>query len=325
MKTLITGGYAFREEQIQELKDLGCHVVIHSREKEPVPEEHWDADILFSYRVFEATDIRRFHRLKLIQLTSSGVDHVPVEAIHQRGIRLCNARGIYSIPMAEWVVLKTLEIYKNSRHFETAQSRAEWKQNFSLEELYGKTVGIAGTGSIGREVAVRMKAFGCRVLGLNTTGREQRHFDECLPANRVIPFLKQCDVVVLTLPLTEETRHLINDEALGAMKEDAILVNVSRGAVVDEEALLDRLKQGGLKGAALDVFDTEPLPPHHDLWRHPKVIATPHNSFLSTAVKDRAFDLAYRNIKAFLEGAPLINEQKPAPPEEGSSPLRNPS
>lgn len=311
IKTLITCGYNFRDDQLKQLKDLGCDLVIHPREKEPVPEEHLDADILFCYRVFEATDIRRFTQLKLVQLTSSGMDHVPVDTLHRRGIRLCNARGIYSIPMAEWVVLKTLEIYKQSRHFEAAQSRAEWKQHRSLEELHGKTVGIAGTGSIGQEVARRMQAFGCRVVGLNTTGKKPPGFNQCVPVENLIPFLKESDVVVLTLPLTEETRHLVNDEALWAMKEEAVLVNVSRGAVVEEEALLQHLTRGRLKGAALDVFHTEPLPPHHDLWRHPKVLATPHNSFLSTAVKDRAFHLACDNIRAFLEGKPLVNEQRP--------------
>jgi phosphoglycerate dehydrogenase-like enzyme len=308
-KTLITCGYHFSDKQLKKLEGLGCEVVVWSSEKEPVTEEHLDAEILFSYQVFQTTDIHRFTNLKLIQLTSSGLDHVPVQAIRKRGIQLCNARGVYSIPMAEWVVLKTLEIYKKSRAFEAAQARGEWKQHRSLVELYGKTVGVAGTGSIGSEVAVRMKGFGCRVIGLNTSGKAQPSFDQCLPTSELTTFLHQSDVVVLTLPLTEDTRHLLNSETLWSMKDSAVLVNVSRGAVVDEDALLDHLGNGRLMGAALDVFETEPLPPHHDLWRHPKIIATPHNSFLSTAVKDRMYELAYSNIRAFLEGRPLTNFQ----------------
>lgn len=310
MKTLITCGYHFRQEQLQKLEALGCHLSIWPDEKVPVAEEHLDAKILFCFQVFQQTPIEKFSNLKMIQLTSAGLDHVPVKTIHQRGIQLCNARGVYSIPMAEWVMLKTLEIYKNTRYFETLQARAEWRQNRKLPELYGKTIGIAGTGSIGTETAIRMKAFGCSVIGLNTDGRQQEPYDHCLPTSALMTFLAQCDVVVLALPLNEKTRHLLNDQALRQMKEDAVLINVSRGAVVDEKALLRHLGEGRFRGVALDVFEEEPLPPHHELWRHPKIIATPHNSFHSTAVKDRIFELTYRNIKAFVEGTPLKNLQK---------------
>jgi phosphoglycerate dehydrogenase-like enzyme len=309
MKILITCGYTFMEEQLKRLEALGCEVVTWPNEREPVSEYHYDADILFSYRMFEYTDITHFKNLKLIQLTSSGLDHVPLELIRERGILLCSARGIYSIPIAEWVILKVLEIYKKSRHFEAAQARALWKQNRQLYELYGKTVGIAGTGSIGTEIAKRAKAFGCSTVGLNTSGSLRPHFDQCYSTDKLHDFLKQSDVVVLTLPLTQKTSGLIDQKALSAMKEEAVLVNVSRGAVINEWDLLNHLGQGHLLGAALDVFNEEPLPPNHDLWRHPRVIATPHNSFLSVNVRDRAFDLAYDNIRAFINVEPLTNLQ----------------
>jgi lactate dehydrogenase-like 2-hydroxyacid dehydrogenase len=114
MKILITCGYTFMEEQLKRLEALGCEVVTWPNEREPVSEYHYDADILFSYRMFEYTDITHFKNLKLIQLTSSGLDHVPLELIRERGILLCSARGIYSIPIAEWVILKVLEIYKKA-------------------------------------------------------------------------------------------------------------------------------------------------------------------------------------------------------------------
>ncbi len=310
MKVLITCGYTFREEQLKRLEALGCEVVTWPNEKEPVSESHYDADILLSYRMFEYTDITQFKNLKLIQLTSSGLDHVPLELIRKRGILLCSARGIYSIPIAEWVILKVLEIYKKSRHFEAAQARAQWKQNRHIYELYGKTVGIAGTGSIGTEIAKRVKAFGCDTVGLNTSGGRRSYFDQCYPTEKLYDFLEQSDIVVLTLPLTKETNHLIDRKALSVMKEEAVLVNVSRGAVINEWDLLHHLGQGHLLGAALDVFEEEPLPPHHDLWRHPKVTATPHNSFLSVNVQDRAFDLAYDNIRAFIKVEPLTNFQE---------------
>lgn len=309
MKVLITRGYHFGEGQLQQMEALGCEVVVWHTEEEPVPLEHRDADILINYQMLKCMDLDDFPNLKLIQMTSSGLDHVPVEEIRQRGIHLCNARGVYSIPMAEWVMLKVLEIYKKTREFEARQRKGEWKQERSVEELYGKTVGIAGTGSIGTEVAKRMKAFGCRVLGLNTRGTAVPFFDQCYAATELNTFLSLCDVVVLTLPLTENTRHLLKEETLEIMREGAVLVNVSRGPVVEEVGLLQALEEGRLMGAALDVFDTEPLPPDHAFWHHPKVIATPHNSFLSTSVKNRMFQLAYDNIKGYLEKKPLTNLQ----------------
>lgn len=309
MKVLITRGYHFKEEQLKQIEALGCEVVVWHTEEEPVPPEHRDADILINYQMLKRMKVSDFNNLKLIQMTSAGLDHVPVEEIRRRGVQLCNARGIYSIPMAEWVVLKVLEIYKKTREFETRQRRGEWKQERSIEELYGKTVGILGTGSIGTEVAKRMQAFGCRVIGLNTRGAAVPFFEQCYGTTDLNIFLPLCDVVVLTLPLTEDTRHLLNEETLGLMKASAVLVNVSRGAVVEEKALVHHLDRGHLLAAALDVFQTEPLPAGHPLWKHPKILATPHNSFFSTTVKNRMFQLAYDNIKAYLEEKPLTNRQ----------------
>ncbi len=309
MKVLITRGYHFNEEQLKQIENLGCEVVVWHTEEEPVPPEHRDADILVNYQMLKRMEVSDFTNLKLIQMTSAGLDHVPVEEIRRLGIQLCNARGIYSIPMAEWVVLKVLEIYKKTREFEARQRRGEWKQERSIEELYGKTVGILGTGSIGTEVAKRMQAFGCRVLGLNTQGTAVPFFDQCYAATELNTLLPLCDVVVLTLPLTEDTHHLLNEETLGRMKEDAVLVNVSRGPVVHEKALVHHLDEGHLLAAALDVFETEPLPTDHSLWQHPKILATPHNSFFSKVVKNRMFHLAYDNIKAYMEKKPLTNLQ----------------
>ncbi len=311
MKVLITRGYHFGEEQLKQMEALGCAVVVWPTEEEPIPPEHQDTEVLINYQMVTHMKLDDFPSLKLIQMTSSGLDHVPVEEIHQRGIHLCNARGIYSIPMAEWVLLKVLEIYKKTREFEARQRGGEWKQERDIEELHGKTVGILGTGSIGTEVAKRMQAFGCKVLGLNTKGRHTPYFDQCYAREELPTLLPLCDVVVLTLPLTDQTHHLLDEKALSLMKNKAILVNVARGPVVDEKALVDHLERGHLLAAALDVFDQEPLPKGHLLWRHPKILVTPHNSFYSTSVKNRMFQLAYENIKAYREKRPLTNEQNP--------------
>ncbi|SFI20375.1 Phosphoglycerate dehydrogenase [Tindallia magadiensis] len=309
MKILITAGYHLSEDKLDLLRDLGCHPVLWSKEKEPVTEEHWDADILFSYQVFNYTDVRRFHNLKLIQLTSSGIDHIPVEYLREKNIKLCNARGIYSIPIAEWVLLKTMEIYRNSRFYEKAQEAKRWKKHREMEEIYGKTVGIVGTGSIGTETAKRFHSFGAKVVGINRDGRKVEAFDECYSIHHLAKVVGEWDVLVLALPLTKDTEGLINEAILAQMKKEALLINVSRGPVIVEEALMDHLNRERLKGAALDVFQEEPLPEESLWWSHPKVLVTPHVSFLSTSVPERAFQLAYRNIKAFKEGRPLENLQ----------------
>ena len=258
--------------------------------------------------LFLHNDIKKFSKLKMVQLTSTGLEKVPIDEIKKRSIKLCNAKGIYSVPMSEWVVLKILEIYKRSRFFEDSQRRLEWVKNRDLLELDRKTIGIVGTGSVGVEVAKRVQVFGCKVIGVNTQGVKENYFDECIPVKELNTFLSKCDVIVLTLPLTDKTRNLINKETLAFMKDDAVLINVSRGGIINERDLLHHLNAGKLRGAALDVFEQEPLPTDSSLWRHQRVIATPHNSFTSDNTSSRMFDLIYGNLKAYIQKKPLKNQ-----------------
>jgi len=258
--------------------------------------------------LFQKNDISEFSNLKMIQLISAGLDRVPLGEIKRRGIKLANAKGVYSIPMAEFVILKILEIYKNSRFFEDAQKQSTWIKNRELIELNSKSVGIIGTGSIGIEIAKRAKAFGTKVIGLNTSGKDVRYFDECMVFSELYKFLNICDVIVLSLPLTDKTKNIINKITLDHMKDDAVLINVSRGGIVNESDLLNHLNKGKLRGIALDVFAEEPLPTQNPLWNHPRIIATPHNSYISDNVSNRLFELIYNNLKAFIENKTMNNE-----------------
>jgi phosphoglycerate dehydrogenase-like enzyme len=264
-------------------------------------------DVVVCNSLFLYNDISKFNNLKLIQLTSSGLDRVPLSKINEQGILLSNALGVYSIPMAEWVILKILEIYKTTRFFEENQRRSEWSKKRDLFELYGKNVGIIGTGSVGSEIAKRLKPFGCNILGLNTSGTKREFFDECMKDNKLHKFLAQSDVVVLTLPLTDKSRDLINSDTLSLMKEDAILINVSRGGIVNEKDLIVHLENNKLRGVALDVFTEEPLPIYSPLWKSPKVLVTPHNSFVSDNISSRMFNLIYNNLWRFKENKVLEN------------------
>ncbi len=308
MNVLITGSYNYTPEQIAQIEKLGCKVTIHADEQAPCPTpELFDAVV--GNAVFLHNDVSEFTNLKFAQLTRVGLDRVPVQAFHDRGIKLANAQGVYSIPIAEWVILKILEIYKRTRHFVEAQQNATWAKNYDLLELNGKTVGLIGVGSIGREVAKRLEAFGARVIGFDVRDPTCSQLAEYCTMSRLRDSIGRCDIVVLTLPLTPETHHLIDADIIGRLKQDCVLVNVSRGQIIDEDELTANLDK--FRGVALDVFEEEPLPPSSPLWRHDKVIVTPHNSFASDNTSSRMFDLILGNLRRFVAGAELSSLVKP--------------
>jgi phosphoglycerate dehydrogenase-like enzyme len=300
MKILLTGAFKYNDEQIQKIKMLGYDVIFAQKENEPLQIDVSDIDALICNNLFLHNDIRSFSSLKLIQLTSAGLDRVPLEYINENNIQLFNAREVYSIPMAEWAVLKTLEILKRSSWFYQMQKRKEWTKNRDIIELYGKTVSIIGTGSVGLETAKRFKAFGVQIIGVDLQSINSEYIDEQYHVSKIDIALSKSDVVVLTLPLTEQTYHIINSEKLNSIKQGSILINISRGSIIDETALIESLSKSKLLGAALDVFENEPLPPDSLLWNYDNVIITPHNSFVSEKINDRLFELAYKNLSEFI-------------------------
>lgn len=197
-----------------------------------------------------------------------------------------------------------------------------WERYVPLE-LRDSTVGIVGYGSIGREIARLAHAFGMKVLATKRNLRDlsdEGHYtipgtgdptgdlaDRLYPATAMKAMLRECDYVVVTVPLTTETYHLIDAEALEAMKESAVLINVARGKVVDEAALIEALKEGKIGGAALDVFEEEPLPEDSPLWDAPNVIISPHISGSTKHYNERAAELFAQNLRRFLDGQPLLN------------------
>lgn len=297
MKTIITGAFQATEEDICILRDLGLELMFHQDERQPVEcPEQYEAAIcngLFLYN-----DIEKFKNLKYIQLTSAGMDHVPMEYVHSHGIIVHNARGVYSIPMAEFAVCGVLQLYKQSRFFTENQRQHRWEKHRGLSELYGKTVCIVGCGSVGTECAKRFSAFGCHVIGVDLTTREDAAYAEICPLGKLLPTLGCTDVVVLTLPLTEDTRHLIDRTALTTMKPGAILVNIARGAIVDTDALTEALTTR-LGGAVLDVFEEEPLDTTSPLWDMENVILTPHNSFVGEGNHGRMMKVISVNLQKY--------------------------
>lgn len=299
MKILLTGAYQYTDEQTALIRNLGLEVDFFRQEWEIVknPEKY---EAVICNGLFQRNDIEKFISLKYIQLTSAGLDRVPLEYIKKQNIVLRNARGVYSIPMAEWAVLKVLELYKDSRGFYEKQKEHRWDKNRNISDLYSKTVAIIGCGSVGLEAAKRFKAFNTNVIGVDIADISSEYIDSCVNISNLNEVLSVSDVVVLTLPLMEQTYHLFNKDRFSIMKKNAVFINISRGAVADEQDLIAALKEKKLRGAALDVFENEPLG-DSEFWNMENVIITPHNSFVGEANADRMFGVIYDNLKEWMK------------------------
>lgn len=294
MKLLITGAWKANEAELNEIRALGHEIILMPEESGKLPCAAEFIEGVICNGLFLYHPIEEFANLRYIQLTSAGFDRVPMDYVKEHGIKIYNARGVYSIPMAEFSVCGVLQLYKQSRFFHENQKEHRWEKHRGLLELYGKTVLIVGCGSVGTECAKRFAAFGCNVTGIDLFPRDDGNFNRMSGLDSLNGELSEADVVVLTLPLTDETRRLMNAERLAYMKSGAVLVNIARGAVVDTEALIEALPRLG--GAVLDVFEDEPLPEGSSLWDAENVIVTPHNSFIGDGNGERLKTIIETNI-----------------------------
>lgn len=296
MKLLVTGAWSGAKENFDALEKMGHEVFFLQNENEDLPLSYEEVQGVVCNGLFLHHDIGKFKNLSYIQLTSAGFDRVPLDYIKERNIKIFNARGVYSIPMAEFVLSGVLQLYKKSRFFMDNQKQKKWEKNRELLELYGKKVCIVGCGSVGTECAKRFKAFGCRVAGVDVKPYNNEAYDEMLALDKIGVVVSDSDVVVLTLPLTNETKNLFDEKMFKLMKNGSALVNISRGGVVDAGALEKALSEK-LSGAVLDVFSEEPLSEESPLWNMENVIITPHNSFVGEGNAKRLFDVIFRNLK----------------------------
>lgn len=295
MNLFITGAWQSAKDYISDIERLGHKVVFMQQEKERILCDYTWIEGVICNGLFLYHDIELFQNLRFIQLTSAGYDRVPMNYIQQHGIDIYNARGVYSIPMAEFAVSGVLQIYKKSRFFYENQKKHKWEKHRQLIELAGKQVCIIGCGSVGTECAKRFRVFGCEIIGVDLLSRNDVHYDQVFGIDKLQLVLPNVDIVVLTLPLTEKTKYLMNDEMFNNIKEGAILVNIARGAIVDRNALIDHI--GRLGGAVLDVFEEEPLCADSPLWSMSNVIITPHNSFVGDGNKDRLDKVIIKNLE----------------------------
>ena len=294
MNVLVTGAFQLNSEELAALETVGHRVFVHPDERIPVEQpERYEAVVCNG--LFLHSPIERFTSLRLIQLTSAGLDRVPLDYVRAHGIELHNAAGVYSVPMAEFAIGGILQLYKQSRFFAANQAQHKWEKHRGLLELSGKRACILGCGDVGREIAKRLKAFGCHVTGVNRTVRVLPDFDEVLPLDTLAETAAACDILVCCIALTPETRSIVSEEIFGRLHDGAIFVNVARGALADEAALTKWLQNGGR--AVLDVFEEEPLPESSPLWDMENVVLTPHNSFVGEGNRARLWGTIKENLK----------------------------
>lgn len=294
MNLLVTGAWQQATDYLEEL-EKEHEVIFMQWENKELPCEYEWVEGIIGNGIFLSHPIERFKNLRYIQLTSAGYDRVPMNYVEEHQIKIHNARGVYSIPMAEFAIAGVLQLYKQTRVFSNNQKNHQWIKHRDLLELNGKKVCIVGCGSVGTECAKRFSAFGCHVVGIDLYPREDEYYQEMLHLKMLDDVLHQMDIIVLTLPLTEETHYLMNDGRFKQLKEGAVLVNIARGAVVDTEALIKNLDKLG--GAVLDVFEEEPLSGDSELWDREDVILTPHNSFVGENNQKRLLEVIMENLK----------------------------
>lgn len=267
-----------------------------------------DVDVLLAFkfpsRPFPREQILGLPRLRWVQLASAGPDHIlPFDGSR---VTVTSASGIHGDAIAEYVlgllVHARWDVPRLMRH----QAARRWER-YEVPLLRGLTMGVAGAGHVGGEVAARARAFGMRTLGVARSPGPRPHFDRVAGLERLLDVMAASDVLVVSLPLTAETRGVIDRAALAALKPGAWFVNVSRGGVVQELPLIDAIRSGHLRGAILDVFADEPLPAGSPFWDLPGVIVTPHIASEFAGWQVAVGQLFCDNLQRYRRGAPLVN------------------
>jgi phosphoglycerate dehydrogenase-like enzyme len=268
--------------------------------------------------------LARAPRLSWVHSATSGVERALTPAALERGLVVTNARGVFSRPIAEYVLMMILAVSRRLPQLLELQRERTW-QPLEGAELRDVTVGIVGLGSIGRAVGSLAKSFGCRVVAIRRNAGSEpvggagdagtaldADFDRVGGPETLPELLGESDFIVLAAPLTPQTEEMINAETLALVKPGAWLINVARGRLIDERALLRALRDGELGGAVLDTFRDEPLPPMSTFYDLPNVIVTPHTAWSSGRVLDRSVELFCDNLRRFAAGEPLLNVVDPS-------------
>lgn len=263
---------------------------------------HWTSAIAALWRE------GKFPKLKWVQAVSAGVNYLPLQELQEKGVIVTNASGIHRYTITEYVIGALLYYMRDFKQMKTNQQNKQWSQDVQVEQLHDKTMLIYGVGKIGRQLATVAKAFGMKVIGVNTTGKEVAEVDETLMQDDSNERLQDVDIIVSILPQTPDTIDFFDTARFEKMQPGTLFVNVGRGSSVNEQALLAALENGTVAFAALDVFNNEPLEEESPLWEHEKIFISPHNSGTVAHFREALFSVIAPNIKAYAEnGKPNVN------------------
>lgn len=248
--------------------------------------------------------IEGMKRLRWIQALTTGTDNLLFDMpALASDVLITSLRGIQGPQMAELAILYMLALSRDLRGMFALQAEAKWLRR-PQHLLQGRRAVLVGVGTIAETLAARCKAFGLEIVGISSRPREVPGFDQILPRSALIEAAASADFLVVLLPYTADTHNMIDGRVIDAMKPDAILINLARGRIVDETALLAALREKRLRGAALDVFATEPLPADHPFWSCENVIVTPHIGGMSDVYADQAIPTLVENFRAYLADRP---------------------
>ena len=288
---------------LEHLQKSAPEVEITPADQDRLREVIADADILLGRASRE--DLMEAKRLKWLHVNSAGVNYLPMDLMEEMGIQLTNGRGLHGDTIGDHVMAFVLAHSRDLFTFDEYKRRGLWKRQGSVRELAGLTMGIIGAGAIGKKVATRARAFDMKVLGTNRSGEPVEELDETHSFADMDRVLAVSDYLVVACPLTEETGGLIGARELAQLPPGAFVINIARGEIIDEGALVDALKSGNLGGAGLDVFTEEPLPEDSPLWTTPGVMITPHVAGRQSRAAERGAERFLHNLDRYIRGLPL--------------------
>jgi phosphoglycerate dehydrogenase-like enzyme len=289
----------YRERLERSLPDVVFHAFKHAAEAKPVV-AYVDVIVALGHHIPNDM-IKQARSLKWIQALTTGTDTLTAPGVLPPHVLLTSTRGIHGPQMSELALLNMIALNRDFRRAQRNQAEAKWEQ-WNQPILEGRTVVIVGLGVLAEHLAERCKLFGMTTIGVSGGRSEAPHFDEVLPREKLAQAAARADFLVLLVPYSKETHHLVNREVLAAMKPSAFLINMARGGVLDEAALIEHLQAGRIAGAGLDIFSKQPLPPDNPLWRMPNVIITPNIGGRSDAFVEQTLTIVEPNLRAFVEG-----------------------
>lgn len=296
------------DESIQQIKEtLPDWTILYGKDPSNWENELSSSTIIVGWnKKIPESNVISSGNLRWLQTWSAGVDTLPLSELKDNGVYVTSANGVHAAPISETIFALMLGLTRRIHAYVRNQQSKTWHHENLKLEIHQKTIGVIGVGEIGKETAKIAKAFDMKVLGVRHSGKETEYVDEMYTPDQLDQVLPQCDYVVVTLPLTSDTRHLFNEQAFQQMKDSAFFINIGRGEIVKEDALIHALEEGSIAGAGLDVFEKEPLSENSPLWGMENVIITPHTAGATEHYQQRVIEEIFLpNLKSFLKDEEL--------------------